>query len=246
MPSTNIGTLGKYDQKAAEKINQNYWSFIQNKSQNSNLSLNKKIKGGGGGWGGGFHCEINAFSSPVGHNYWHQIIATSFSQDNSSEVSLIIPEELGDQRPFLHTESLQILQIHSSMLGLLLISSPHSFYTGFRSEDRNSHGRRFILCSVTHFSVDFDVCFGLLSWWKIQPRPIKRFLTEAIRFRFFTCWYLIGSMMACIWTRCPEPRDGPHCRTQDPGCVVGSRSNSSHLTYTWTYLSPPPDLISTP
>ncbi len=26
--------------------------------------------------------------------------------------------------------------------------------------------------------------------------------------------------------------DGPHCRTQDPGGVVGSRSNSSHLTYT--------------
>ncbi len=25
-------------------------------------------------------------------------------------------------------------------------------------------------------------------------------------------------------------RDGPHCRTQDPGGGVGSRSNSSHLT----------------
>ncbi len=30
-----------------------------------------------------------------------------------------------DQRPFLHPESLQILQIHSSMLVLLLFSSPH-------------------------------------------------------------------------------------------------------------------------
>ncbi len=26
--------------------------------------------------------------------------------------------------------------------------------------------------------------------------------------------------------------DGPHCRTQDPGGVAGSRSNSSHLTST--------------
>ncbi len=44
------------------------------------------------------------------------IIATSFSQHNSSEFSHIMPEEFGehltrDQRPFLHTESLQILQI---------------------------------------------------------------------------------------------------------------------------------------
>ncbi len=41
----------------------------------------------------------------VGHNYWHPIIATSFSQGNSSEYSPIMPEEFGehlirDQRPF--------------------------------------------------------------------------------------------------------------------------------------------------
>ncbi len=134
----------------------------------------------------------------------------SFSQANSSEFSPIMPEEFGehltrDQRPFLHTESLQILQIHSSMTVLLLFSSPHSFSTGFRSEDRDSNGKRFILCSVTHFCVYFDVCFGLLSWWKIQTRPIIRFLTEAVRFWFFICWYLIESMMPCIWTRCSGP-----------------------------------------
>ncbi len=84
-----------------------------------------------------------------------------------------------------HTESLQILQIHSSMLVLLLFSSPHSFSVGFRSEDRDSHGKRFILCSVTHFCVYFDVCFGLLSWWKIQTWPIIRFLTEAVTNYFF-------------------------------------------------------------
>ncbi len=68
---------------------------------------------------------------------------------------------------------------------LRLFSSPHSFSVGFRSEDRDSHGKRFILCSLTHFCVDFDVCFRLLSWWKIQTRPIIRFLTEAVRFWFF-------------------------------------------------------------
>ncbi len=41
----------------------------------------------------------------VGHNYWHPIIATSFSQHNSSEFSHIMPEDFGehlirDQRPF--------------------------------------------------------------------------------------------------------------------------------------------------
>ncbi len=39
---------------------------------------------------------------------------------------------------------------------------------------------------------------GLLSWWNIQTCPIIRFLTEAVRFRFFICWYLIESMMPCI------------------------------------------------
>ncbi len=91
-----------------------------------------------------------------------------------------MPEEFGehlirDQRPFLHPESLQILQIHSSMTVLLLFSSPHSFSTGFRSEDRDSNGKRFILCSVTHFCV------------------------------YYICWYLIESMMPCIWTRCSGP-----------------------------------------
>ncbi len=50
----------------------------------------------------------------AGYNYWHPIIATSFSQDNSSEFSAIMPEVFGehlirDQKPFLHIESLQTL-----------------------------------------------------------------------------------------------------------------------------------------
>ncbi len=61
-----------------------------------------------------------------------------------------------DQRPFLHPESLQILQIHSFMT-LLLFSSPHSSSTGFRSEVRNGHSRSLLLCSVTHFCVVFKV-----------------------------------------------------------------------------------------
>ncbi len=113
--------------------------------------------------------------------------------------SPIMPEEFGehlirDQRPFLHPESLQILQIYSSMTVLLIFSSPHSFSVGFRSEDRDSHGKRLILCSVTHFCV----YFVLLSWWKIQTWPIIRFLTESVTCWFFICWYLRKSVMPCV------------------------------------------------
>ena len=103
--------------------------------------------------------------------FYAMLFATSFCQDNSSESSPIMPDEFGehltrDQRPFLHTESLQILQIPSSMLVVLLFSSLHSFSLGFRSGNWDGHGRSFILCSETHFCVGFDVCFGSLSWWK--------------------------------------------------------------------------------
>ncbi len=69
-----------------------------------------------------------------------------------------------DQRPFLHPESLQILQIHSSMMVLLLFSSPHSCSTGFRSEDWNGHSRSLVLCPVTHFCVVFGVCVWIIVW----------------------------------------------------------------------------------
>ncbi len=109
-----------------------------------------------------------------------------FSQGNSSEFSPIMPEEFGehlirDQRPF---SSHRIFpnpldsQLHVSTSSLQLTS----FSGGVRSEDWDSHAKRFILCSVTHFCVYFDVCFELLSWWKIQTWPIIRFLTEAVRF----------------------------------------------------------------
>ncbi len=102
-------------------------------------------------------CEINIFSLVnISHSYWHPIIATSFSQDNSFEFSSIMSDEfeehlIREQRPFLHPQSLQILQNTSSLLVLLFFSSPHSFSTGCRSGNRDSHGRSFIWCSVTHF-----------------------------------------------------------------------------------------------
>ncbi len=65
-------------------------------------------------------------------------------------------------RPFLHPESLQILQIPSSMTVLLLFSSPLSFSTGFRSEDWNGQSRSLVLCSVTHLCVVFEICVWII------------------------------------------------------------------------------------
>ncbi len=45
---------------------------------------------------------------------------------------------------------------------VLLFSSPHLFYTGFRSEDWNGHSRSLVLCSVTHFCVVFEVCIWII------------------------------------------------------------------------------------
>ncbi len=90
-----------------------------------------------------------------------------------------------DQRPFLHPESLQILHIHSSMTVLLLFRSPHSFSTGFRSEDWNEHSRSLVLCPVTHFvCCILGLCLEILSGWKTQTWPIIRFLTESV-----PCWF---------------------------------------------------------
>ncbi len=99
--------------------------------------------------------------------FYSILLETSICQFNSSKCSPIMPDEVRehltrDQRPFLHPESLQILQIHSSMTVLFLFSSPHSFSTRFRSEDWNGHSRSLVLCSVTHFCVVFEVCVWII------------------------------------------------------------------------------------
>ncbi len=135
--------------------------------------------------------------------FYSILLETSICQFNSSKCSPIMPDDVRehltrDQRPFLHPESLQTLQIHSFMTVLLLFSSPHSFSTGFRSEDWNGHSRS-LVCAQWPISVLFlRFVFGLLYGWKIQTWPIIRFLTESVTYWFFICWYLIESMMPCV------------------------------------------------
>ncbi len=111
----------------------------QPNSQKSNLSLdNKNSK-----WGKFFS---NTHWPPQLTLPFYSIHFETILQFNSSKLYPIMPDEVRehltrDQRPFLHPESLQILQIHSSMTVLLLFSSPHSCSTGFRSEDWNGQSR---------------------------------------------------------------------------------------------------------
>ncbi len=146
------------------------------------------------------------------NTHWPQLTApfysilseTSICQFNSSKFSPIMLDEVRehltrDQRPLLHTEPLQIIQIHSSMTAFPLFSSPHSFSTVFRSEDWNGHSRSLVLCSVTHFCVVFEVCVWIIVWLE---DPNMAHCKISIRVRhlliFFICWYLIESMMPCV------------------------------------------------
>ncbi len=126
------------------------------------------------------------------------LFETSICQFNSSTISPIMPDEVRehltrDQRTLLHPESLQTLQIHSSMTVLLLFSSPHSCSTGFGSEDCNGHSRSLVLCSVTHLCVIFEVCVWIIGWLEDPNMAIIRILTEPVTCWFFICWYLIES-----------------------------------------------------
>ncbi len=142
--------------------------------------------------------------------HWPQLMApfysilfeTSICQFNSSKLSPIMPDEVRehltrDQRPFLHPESLQILQIHSSMTVLLLFSSSLIFY---RVQVRGLEwpAEAWFCAQWPIFVLFLWIVFGLLSGWKIQTWPIIRFLTESVTYWFFICWYLIESVMSCV------------------------------------------------
>ncbi len=140
------------------------------------------------------------------NTHWPQLMApfysmpfeTSICQFNSSKFSPVMPDEVrehqGIRDHFLKPESLQILQIHSSMTVLLLFSSPHSFSTGFRSEDWNGHSRSLVLCSVTHFCVVFQFSrfvFGLLSGLEdpnMAHYKISNRVSHFQIFYFFDIW----------------------------------------------------------
>ncbi len=71
------------------------------------------------------------------------------------------------------------------MFVLLLFSSPHSFSTGFRSEDWDDHIRSLFFAQWPIFVLFLRFVFGLLYSWKIKTWPIIRFLIESVTYCFF-------------------------------------------------------------
>jgi len=108
--------------------------------------------------GGKSHYEINVFFSKT---HW---------------------EQLPPFITFLHTESLQILQIPRSMLVLLLFSSDHSFSIGFRSGTGMAIADASFCDQWPIFVLILMFVFGSLSCWKIQTWPVIRFLAQAVWF----------------------------------------------------------------
>ncbi len=88
-----------------------------------------------------------------------------------------------DQRSFLHPESLHILQIHSSMMVLLLFSSL-IYRVQVRGLEWPEQKLAFVL-SDPFFVLFLRFVFGLLYGWKIQTWPIIRFRNESVTYLFF-------------------------------------------------------------
>ncbi len=116
--------------------------------------------------------------------FFKRVFETSFASLTSLHFP-IMPDEVRehltkDQRSFLHPESLQTLYIPSSMSVLLLFSSPHTFSTGFRSEDWNGIAEAWFCAQWPIFVLFLRFVFELLDGWKIQTWPIIRFITESV------------------------------------------------------------------
>ena len=139
-----------------------------------------------------------------------------------------------DLRLFLHTVSLQILQILRSTLVYSASALPTDFLWGLSRGTVMAMAKTFILRSVNHFCVDFEVCFRSLSCWKVQPRPILSLLEGTVRFSFNICWYLMEYKIPCILTRCPGPLEEkqPHnIKDPPPYFTVGMRCFSVWLSF---------------
>ncbi len=106
-----------------------------------------------------------------------------------------------DQRPFLHPESLQTLQIHS------FSSSGHLTHvlqgSGQRTHVLQGSGQKTGKAMIAEawfcaqwpiFVLFLRFVFGLLYGWKIQTWPITRFLTESV-----TCWFLSVDIWYNAW-----------------------------------------------
>ena len=102
-----------------------------------------------------------------------------------------------DFGPLLHTDLFQIFQATRSF------SSLQRFSIGFRSGDWLGHSRTLKCFLRSHSLVALAVCFGSLSCWKTQPRPIFNALTEGRRLLPKISRYMAPSILPSL--RCSRP-----------------------------------------
>ncbi len=183
----NISTLGKYDQRRVWKLIWlvNHFDILLTKFTEILPFigfLEYKI-GGISLWNKYFLwytlATINLWP------FYSILFETFICQFNSSDFSPIMTDEVNehltrDQRPFLHPESLQTLQMHSSMC----FSSVH--LTHVLQGSGQSTGMAIAeawFCAQWPIVVLFlRFVFVLLYGWKIQTWPIIRFLTESVTY----------------------------------------------------------------
>ncbi len=141
----------------------------------------------------------------VSHSYWHPFIATSFSKDNSSEFLPIIPAEFGEQltRDQRHRISPDPSDSQLHVGAAYLQFTPLIFYRVQVRELRRPW-QKLHLVLIDTFFVDFDVCFRLLSWWKLCFYSM--FLFCSVLFCFEWCktihnlkWVTGCGYSLCFW-----------------------------------------------
>jgi len=100
-------------------------------------------------------------------------------------------------------------QIFSSgqVSGLLLRNTEFELRPkiGFRSGDWLGHARTLICFLQSHSLVILAVCFGLLSCWKTQPRPIFNVITEGRRLFPKISQYMATVILSLIQCSRPVP-----------------------------------------
>ncbi len=135
--------------------------------------------------------------------FYSILYETSIYQFNSSKCSPIMPDEVRehltrDQRPFLHPESLQILQITAPWR--CFFSSVHLTHFLQGSGQRTGMAKAEAwFCAQWPILCCFEVCVWIIvrledpnmAHYKISNRVSHLLI-------FFICWYLIESMMPCV------------------------------------------------
>ncbi len=103
--------------------------------------------------------------------------------------------------PLFFAKMLQICQIARHLLCTALFRSP----TDFQWDSGLGSGWVFFWWS--HSFVDLDVCFGLLSCWKMKFLFIFSFLAEAWRFCTSIDWYMELFIIPSTLTKSPGPAE---------------------------------------